>query len=323
MKSPLTRYGLGRLLLRAQQFQKAGFTLLELLVTLLIGSIIIVGLLQLVIEMLQLERRETAVDNTQRDIQRALDYISSDVREAVYVYNDPVNVDAVTQLDDLPGAPSTTVLAFWRPDPIDDSQIPDCSTAFTTGSAQAEECEVLDVRKATYTLVVYQLLTNDATTAWEGKARIVRYELPKYQTLSTLAQKPGYQEPIDATAGINFSNWTPTAANTVGNAAVLVDFVDDPTGPVANTSLLACPVGMDRSPNDSVVASTSWTSFFACVRDSNLGGAATNQDLEIFLRGNFEPHDGGGSIRALSESSGLPTLRAGILVRGVIDKDPD
>ncbi|MDA0867183.1 MAG: hypothetical protein O2890_12360, partial [Cyanobacteria bacterium] len=84
-----------------------------------------------------------------------------------------------------------------------------------------------------------------------------------------------------------------------------------------------CPAGMQRSPNPAAVASTTWTSFFACVRDPNVGGVSTNQDVEIFLRGNFEPGDGGGLIRAISEASGLPTLRAGILVRGVIDKDPD
>jgi prepilin-type N-terminal cleavage/methylation domain-containing protein len=329
MKMPSKQYWLICLLLRAQKFKSSGFTLLELLVTLLIGSIIITGLLYLVVEMLQIEQRETAIDNTQRDIQRALDYMASDLREAVHVYSDPINAAAVTGLDDLPANPSTTVLAFWRPDPVDDTQIPDCSTTFTSGSDEEQECEVLQVRKSAYTLVVYQLLENDGagTTSWEGQSRIVRYELPKYRTVSTLEQTSGYQEPIDPDPSdatvINFANWTPTAANTDGNAAVLVDFVDSPNGTVDDASVLDCPVGMQRSPNPATVTATSWTSFFACVRDPDVGGVATNQDVEIFLRGNFEPEDGGGSIRALSESSGLPTLRAGILVRGVIDKDPD
>jgi prepilin-type N-terminal cleavage/methylation domain-containing protein len=328
MKTPSTRYWLGRLLLRAQKFKATGFTLLELLVAMLIGSIVITTLLYLVLEMLQIERRETAVDNTQRDMQRALEYMSSDVREAVHVYADPVNVDAVKELDDLPGLDSTTVLAFWRPDPVDDAQIPDDCTAFPTSPVdKQEECDVLQVRKSAYTLVVYQLLTDNSGTSWEGKARIVRYELPKYDDVATLAQNPGYKEPIDPNPAdadvINFPTWTPTATPTQGNAAVLVDFVDAPTGTVGDDSILGCPTGMQRSPNPATVASTSWTSFFACVRDPAAAGIATNQDVEIFLRGNFKANDGGGSINAISEASGLPTLRAGILVRGVIDKDPD
>lgn len=332
MKTPSTQYWLGRLLLRAQKFKASGFTLLELLVTLLIGSIIITGLLHLVVEMLKIEQRETAIDNTQRDIQRALDYMASDVREAVHIYDDPLNIAGTTDafdvenLVDLPGNPSTTVLAFWRPDPVDDADIPGDCTTFP--DEQEQECEVLQVRKSSYTLVVYQLIPNDGTgtTAWDGQARIVRYELPKYQTVADLEQTPGYQEPIDPDTTdddpISFANWTPDGTAD-GIAAVLVDFVDSPNGTVDDTTILDCPVGMQRSPNPTEVASTSWTSFFACVRDPTVGGLATNQDVEIFLRGNFKPEDGGGSIQALSEASGLPTLRAGILVRGVIDKDPD
>lgn len=323
------RYWLGRLLIRAHKFKREGFTLLELLVTLLIGSIIITGLLYLVLEMLQIERRETAVDNTQRDIQRALDYMASDLREAVYIYDDPLNIAGdtdvfeLTNITDLPGNVNTTVLAFWRPDPVEDSEIPDCTT-FADGSDDEEECEVLNVRKSSYTLVVYQLLENDGSgaTSWDGKARIVRYELPKYQTVSTLTQTPGYREPLDVEASISFANWTPDGT-TAGNSAVLVDFVASPTEPVNDASILACPVGMQRSPNPATVAATNWTSFFACVRDPDVAGAATNQDVEVFLRGDFEPQDGGGSIQAISESSGLPTLRAGVLIRGVIGKDPD
>ncbi|NJN19884.1 MAG: hypothetical protein HC812_00030 [Leptolyngbya sp. RL_3_1] len=190
----------------------------------------------------------------------------------------------------------------------------------------------MQVRKSAYTLVVYQLLTNDGTSSWEGKARIVRYELPKYQTVSTLEQTLGYQEPIDPDPSdanvINFASWMPSAGLTAasGSWATLVDFVDSPipdSGTTIDASILSCPTGMQRSPNPATVASTSWTSFFACVRDSDAAGVATNQDVEIFLRGNFKGSDGGGAINALSEASGLPTLRAGILVRGVIDKDPD
>jgi hypothetical protein len=63
------------------------------------------------------------------------------------------------------------------------------------------------------------------------------------------------------------------------------------------------------------------TSFFACVQDPTAEEGNLNQDVEIFVRGNFEPASGDSLIRALSESSGLPTLKTGVLVRGVLDKN--
>ncbi|WP_008318709.1 prepilin-type N-terminal cleavage/methylation domain-containing protein [Leptolyngbya sp. PCC 6406] len=304
---------------RAIKFRQSGFTLLELLVALLIGSIIITVLLQLVLELLQVERRETAVDNTQRDMRRALEYIASDVREAVYVYSTPSTSAAVDSIKDaLPGGANNTVLAFWRLDPIDDVSFLNCPGM---PAAQRNECNVLKVRQATYSLVVYKLVENDGNPTWPGRARIVRYRLPKYQTMTatSLNSTPGYVEPVSRTnPELTFENWRATATPTGVNPVVLVDYVDEPDSSINDVSILTCPVGMMRNPVD---ASQS-TSFFTCVQDpAGAEEGNLNQDVEIFLRGNFEPASGGGLIRALSESSGLPTLRTAVLVRGVLDKN--
>ena len=64
-----------------------GFTLIELLVALLIGGIISSALLYGVVELLQTNQRESSRAETQREMQLALDYISSELREAVFVYD--------------------------------------------------------------------------------------------------------------------------------------------------------------------------------------------------------------------------------------------
>lgn len=63
-----------------------GFTLLELLIAMVIGSIIVSTLLYGVVNILQTDQRDASRSDTQRDMQMAMDYIARDVREATYVY---------------------------------------------------------------------------------------------------------------------------------------------------------------------------------------------------------------------------------------------
>ncbi|MDA0673730.1 MAG: prepilin-type N-terminal cleavage/methylation domain-containing protein [Cyanobacteria bacterium] len=306
------------------QHPHAGFTLIELLVAILIGSIIVTVLLQLVLELLQIERRETAIDNVQRDMRRALEYVAADVREAIYVYSTPAESQAVKALNTagaLPAPIENTVLAFWRLDPVEDTSVLNCASI---GNAdKKEECNVLKVRQATYTLVVYQLIANDGSDdTWTGQARIIRYELPKYtprvENNPNLQITQGYAEPIDrSNSDLTFANWSTAGTTVGGNWAVLVDYVDAPTNPIDNAAILNCDSGMLRTPSTPATS----TSFFACVQDPTADEGNLNQDVEIFVRGNFEPASGESLIRALSESSGLPTLQTGVLVRGVLDKN--
>lgn len=329
MTSPATRDWQYRWLTRWLKLRRGGFTLIELLVAIIIGSIIVTVLLQLVLELLQVERRETAIDNVQRDMRRALDYVAADVQEAIYVYSSPSTSLAVTSLANAGRVQQNdVVLAFWRIDPLDQDDfaiLGDCSGM----GAQQQECEVLKVRQATYSLIVYQLQTTPDPT-WDGQARIVRYRLPKYSAITAagLSSTPGYSDPLAAgDPSLGFETWQASAGAVGGNTDVLVDYVDNPV-PNATilptllaSGVLSCPDGMNRSPDSTTQATT--TSFFVCVQDPTAAIGNLNQDVEIFLRGNIEPRDGGGLIRPLSESSALPTLKTGVLVRGVIDKDLD
>ncbi|MEM9004012.1 MAG: prepilin-type cleavage/methylation domain-containing protein [Cyanobacteria bacterium P01_F01_bin.86] len=286
----------------------------------IVAGVIVSGLLYVVVELLQIDRRESVLAQTQQDMQRALDYIADDIKEAVYLYEDPTTVTA--QLTDLPTG--TPILAFWRPDAID-TNLPNCST-WAAGTTTFEQCEVLKVRQSAYSLVVYLQKERDTNANWSGESRIIRYELDKYSDLSNLTVTTGYQDP--ASSDVDFSTWTRDGSTTDGASAVLVDFVDSPTSATAyNKSPLSdsCnSLGTEYTIVPSTATTTTNTSFFGCIRDpdptvSTTAGNA-NQDAYLFLRGSID--GAGGALNIYSTNSSLPTLETRVLMRGVIDKNP-
>lgn len=319
MVLPTSTSRLYKLLLKSKSFSGAGFTLLELLIAMIISSIVVSGLLYLVVELLQIDRRESVLDQTQRDMQRALNYIADDIKEAVYIYENPSTV--TTKLKDLPSG-SLPVLAFWRPDPITD--IPDCDTApISTTDTLRRECETLEIRQSAYSLVVYLQKEKDTNANWSGKSRIIRYELDKYSNVDTLAKTTGYTDP--AGLGFDFDAWTINGITTNGTSSVLVDFVDDPDTTFDQPPLNdACnSLGTNYQIVPATATSTANTSFFGCIRDSTAGGGvggSSNQDIYLFLRGNID--GAGGAITSFSDESRLPVLETRVLMRGVIDKNP-
>lgn len=305
---------LRRTFLAPERSKLSGFTLLELLVAMIVSSIVVSGLLYLVVELLKTDRRETVLDQTQRDMQRALDYISDDVREAVYIYSTPTTV--TSQLTDLPGSAGIPVLAFWRPDPVDTSVLPACSTFGAASTAGYRECEVLRIRQSAYSLVVYLQKPQDTNANWSGKSRIIRYELDKYTNIPTLASTTGYRDPA---TGTNFSAWTRLGASTNGISTVLVDFVDydastPPTDPASCTSLGASYIMVPST------ASSLNKSFFGCIRNPADGTGNSNQDAYLFLKGNIS--GAGSGFSPVGRDSALPILQTRVLMRGIIDKNP-
>ena len=288
----------------------SGFTLLELLVAMIISSIVVSGLLYLVVELLKTDRRETVLDQTQRDMQRAIDYISDDIREAVYIYSTPTTV--TSQLTDLPTSAGIPVLAFWRPDPVE-APPQNCNTFGAASTPRFRECEVLQIRQSAYSLVVYLQKPKDTNANWLGKSRIVRYKLDKYSNISTLASTTGYRDPaIDS----NFSGWTRSGLSTNGVSTILTDFVDydasaSPADPASCASLGPSYVMVPST------ASASKRTFFACIRNPD---ESRNQDAYLFLRGNID--GAGGGFGPIGRDSALPVLQTRVMMRGVVDKNP-
>jgi type II secretory pathway pseudopilin PulG len=323
----------------------AGFTLIELLVSIILGSTIVLALMALVIELLTTDARETARTETQREMQMALDYISRDLREAVYVYD-----GACLAGEDVPGetegastkcgalfsriqvpAKSVPVLAFWKledlPERVSCPATPDCLSG------------------RSYTLVVYLLAQNDTNDpTWKGKARIQRFELPKYNSSGTATS--GYTDPVNPEAGITFTNW-PGSGGSVGvtitreNAPVLVDFLDD--RPLNNSDIqealgendlnVACPTQYILTPQDTTLDRYGFSqmrNFYACIKvtdalkpaepdTSTDVTTAFNQKVILFIRGNAAGKPG---IKDANEGY-MPAIATQVLNRGVFDKVPE
>lgn len=312
--------------------QVKGFTLLELLISLVIAGMVVAGLLYGVVELTSIDRREANLDQVQRDMNRAMEYMTDDLKEAVYVYSNPQQI--ATQLVGDPAFPDGTgevpILAFWRIDPIEDS-LPDCASAAVVNASAEDECELLKIRQAAYTLVVYAQKANDDNSNWPGQSRIVRYELSRYSDLATLTDKSGYRDPTDPDDPLAaFGNWQ-SQGIPAGVSSVLVDYVQAPTFPVPIT-LNRAPLsdacigyGNDANGNPlySVVPANATVdlnnTFFACVRDPVLDtGFSGNQDVYLFLRGNVQGVQGG--VRSFSDETSLPILETQVLVRGVVNK---
>jgi prepilin-type N-terminal cleavage/methylation domain-containing protein len=353
--------------LNSKKYKKnVGFTLIELLVALIIGSLIISSLLGLVVDILHADRDENAFNETQREMQIALNYISRELREAVYVYdgnclttaqgrapspNNAASEDYCPGLTNfLPRFNGTPILAFWKPEEIEDAGMPgrvDPTTGARTCAGVAaellQECQDLLVKRRTYTLVVYLQSTETEGSRWSGKSRITRYALTKYRDSTRLERSPGYVVPYDREDRRTFQSWPIDSstgrplqqqpADVNNKPVVLVDFVDAPNADLRldNITTPECPRdGYVRSPLPTAPAQNNSNSFYACVRRVIVGvivpGALppttpeltnVNQDVILYLRGNAVGKQG-----IKNERNFRPTLQTQVLVRGVIDKNP-
>ncbi len=237
-----------------QEKPKAGFTLVELLTVTVMGTIVCCSLLGLTNQLTRANQREIALSSTQEEMERALNYMARELREAVHVYNG-------TKLNDikhnLPASFSDDdkrpILAFWKVEPVpyteEKQMITDCRGI--TDATEKSDCEDLLIERRSYTLVVYaQYTANDDN--WEGESRIIRYGLRKFKnddfpnagtptsndsSITTLTKEVGYVEPFNN--DITFANWpNNTNCNDVssgcpngsGKTRVLVDYVDGDEG---------------------------------------------------------------------------------------------
>ncbi len=317
----------------------AGFTLIELLVAMVIGSIAISLLLTLVVQLLRTDQQETVRSQTQSDMQMALNYISQDLREAIYVYDGHCIQgradDPATQENDYcPGIVnhiripdnSVPVLAFWKLNPLKK----ECQEVVNQTDAL---CNPFLLSGRTNSLIVYFLRRNQPTSddlKWQGQARITRYELDQFTVSnSNLGTTTGYINPTDPRTSFrtwprqnNNGTWTslqvslPNSPDSNGSNPTLVDFVDARGGELVDPFCDSNEPRQYLSPNSTTLG-TSFAgvrSFYACVRDANKANGF-NQDVVVFLRGNTYGRGG-------NRDSNLATLQTQVLGRGVVGKQP-
>lgn len=319
-----------------------GFTLIELLISLLMAGLIITGLMGLVVDLLRTDQRELILERTQQDMKRALDYISDDLREAVFVYSE--SADITTLVANLANTShalpdhAQPVLAFWKVRTLEDSDPTDTNLEdyeqLTTSTGanncaslpdddQRNNCEALLVRHGYYELVIYYSTENDADGPWEGRARVFRYSLPEYSTAALTGGASLSIDPVfvgSSPAEVGFRTWVPTPGTQADSGGeALVDFV----AALATTPAPACESDYTLVPGTTTVNAAGdavvSNSFYGCVRprvDDLL-----NQDVTLFLKGDANPDDDEIALGGVSDASEIPTLETQVLVRGVIDKD--
>lgn len=260
-----------------------GFTLIELLVSMLIGSIVVSGILMFVVQLSETDRKELALTQTERDMSFALDYMSSELKEAIYVYENEclgttprgtANTDGYCPgLRPFLNLPSGVepVLAFWKIEPLPytpDDPLPDNCNSFsataTPPTTSQQDCLNVLLNRSSYTFVVYGIRRTPSGQRWLGPSQITRYQLRQYQTVRTLSQTTGYVDPTNQ--GVTFSSWpnvystgarAPGLSNPNLSEDVLVDLVDWQTDVAFkdwDTSLpgiQGCPEPISPRPTDS------------------------------------------------------------------------
>ncbi|MBO0350993.1 prepilin-type N-terminal cleavage/methylation domain-containing protein [Phormidium pseudopriestleyi FRX01] len=301
---------------------ESGFTLMELLMAILVGGMITYGMLALVVSLLGTEKQETAKSQVQQEMNQALDYIASEIQQAVFIYNQ----DKFPPLAKLNlGDKVQPVIAFWKATPIkvQDLALPPDSNP--CANHPSPDCRLVLRNLQTYNLVIYGVRENKPDEIWqEGAARIIRYEMKQYSDFATLTETPEYRSPpvapsvipVRPSSGDEFREWEPVANINWGNAgkssAVLVDGLDyqgvnAPQCPDPDYKLAMPPNPTTNPLNDS---------FYACARSFS---SEVSQDAILFLRGNAATRAGQPDSR---NTGYLPSFERRVQALTVLNRRP-
>ena len=266
--------------------KSAGFTLVELLVALAMSSIIITLLLEFMISVINTDSNEQIKINSEQEIQIALDYISRDLQEAIYIY-DAAGINAIKLRLRYPNDDTKApILVFWKRNFV--------SQVIPTTSGKDDTF--------VYSLVAYYLI-KDTNTNWSKSARIAKWEVKDGVEVSTggvtcsgytkkyvnadNCPDPGFN-PFNIaqsnTVEDAMINWQKSGDYSSGNTAdVLIDYVDQTTdSPPAAT----CPantttplITWSKITPSTITPSNGMTGFYACVDKANT-------TAKVFIRGN-------------------------------------
>ncbi|MCW5313722.1 prepilin-type N-terminal cleavage/methylation domain-containing protein [Nostoc sp. KVJ3] len=280
--------------------QVNGFTLIELLVALLLAFLVLTPLLGFMVNILSTDQKEQAKASSEQELQTAVDYISNDLQQAVYIYNQTAlttnsnTVPASSGIkDQIPpvkpaGVCSSTatcqpILVFWKRKFLSGGITLSSST---TGSTTDDTF--------VYSLVAYYLI-KDSSTNWSNAARIARFEISdgvlaaSGTTTGTAGNCTGYSNDtyidtshcpdagfqrfnLNLAGAVGITNqmnsWTTASAAYTQQPLVLVDYIDQTS---IGSTTLTCPTG--------TLSSGSFMGFYTCVD-------VANTTAQVFLRGN-------------------------------------
>ena len=262
--------------------KSAGFTLVELLVALAMSSIIITLLLEFMISVINTDSNEQIKINSEQEIQIALDHISRDLQEAIYIY-DAAGINAIKPQLRYPNDDTKApILVFWKRNFV--------SQVIPTTSGKDDTF--------VYSLVAYYLI-KDTNTNWSKSARIAKWEVKDGVEVSTggvpcsgytkkyvnadNCPDPGFN-PFNIaqsnTVEDAMNNWQKSGTAYTTDANVLIDYVDQ-TKPPDSPPPATCPADTTTPPItwSKITTSNGMTGFYACVDKSNT-------TAKVFIRGN-------------------------------------
>lgn len=270
---------------------RRGFTLVELLTAALMAGIFLAGTAKIMIDILTLDKRESARENVQSELNKAMDFMSSELSEAVYVYTGEELEEKLIRYSALgdnyiPEVPASSpgdvaalprfrgfpVIAFWKLESTHES----CDTVRCPLGGDSRRIGSLRDQGYAYVLVVYYIRTNNEATIWhpeaDGLARIQRFVLPPYT--STNPFRDDYIAPSVEPPGLpNFSAWPGTSGdpNPPTRSSIIIPPMDAPdSGDLVDVngfinaprtvpeidadSTLICPENYEASPRRNATA---------------------------------------------------------------------
>jgi hypothetical protein len=193
--------------------------------------------------------------NSEQEIQIALDHISRDLQEAIYIY-DAAGINAIKPQLLYPNDDNKTpILVFWKREILDNNSAGEDNSS----------------------LVVYYL-DNSSSTIWSKAARISKWQIKK--------NNPGFN-PFNIaqsnTIEDAMNNWQKSGTAYTDAADVLIDYVDQTTdSPPAATcpdNTITPPITWSKITPSTITPSNGMTGFYACVDKANT-------TAKVFIRGN-------------------------------------
>ena len=292
----LTQY-----LKRSELKQKSsGFTLIELLVGMLLAFLVITPLLGFMVNVMDNDRKEQAKVTSEQELKAALDFISRDLEQAVYIYD----ADGIAAIrSQLPKSDQQTnyfpVLVFWKRRHIVGG------LPVGTGSTAGFDDTFV------YSLVAYYFIKGDnANNTWSKAARIGRFEISdgygKTNTEIESTKDAGFQifDPNGTytTLKDKMNNWTKSTDAYTQDILPLVDYIDQTTISESteftrpNCPLIPGTQQLQQVPNYAAGATGAAVadanlktgSFYVCVKSSPTSTATESAITvaQVHLRGN-------------------------------------
>jgi type II secretory pathway pseudopilin PulG len=307
-----------------------GFTLVELLIGLVMAFLVLTPLFGLMISIMNTDEKEQAKTTSEQELQTAIDFITRDLQQAVYIYdfqgvtNNYNTIAANSGIrDSLPTvAGGVPILVFWKQELV--------SNVIPTTESKKDDASI-------YSLVAYYLI-NSPSTIWSNTARIARWQIkdgvrspsdtsgvtcnPSYNTSIKFVDADNCPSPGFKPFDLDMNQWQRSGSFT-NDPQVLVDFIDQTPRDQTNVPNITPSCAQDdNQPGVTItpISSTTMTSFYACVSNyadpTNQGQVIST--AQIFIRGNALARIQTSNIdyEDNSQQTYFPTVSAIIQARG-------